>query len=340
MRYFRLKMICIAVVMAFGIAEMGIRASGLTDVPAYRADSEIGYIVKPNQSGRFLNKNAWAFNDKSMPTERAWGPTKPMNIMVIGNSIVMGGNPFDQKDKLIPQIEKNLGSKYSVWPVGIGGWTTVNEMAYLARNPDVVKSTNFFIWEYMPGGLSGLSEWRGDYVFPKERPVWATWYVFRRYVWPRLLSLNMSELPPPARQLEDRYLANFDAQVAALCKSTGPKHPGIIFLYPERGDLLMARHSTEWLPERKALEAISAKYGLTLVDVAQNSAWTESLYRDHVHPSVLGNVVLAKIISDATRDTLTSDVDVRRADVMSPSPRIHLFSGSDKTPRRSLSGYP
>ena len=84
-----------------------------------------------------------------------------MNIMVIGNSIVMGGNPLDQKDKLIPQIEKNLGSKYAVWPVGIGGWTTVNEMAYLARNPDVVKSTNFFIWEYMPGGLSGLSEWRG-----------------------------------------------------------------------------------------------------------------------------------------------------------------------------------
>ena len=69
----------------------------------------------------------------------------------------------------------------------------------------------------------------------------------------------------------------------------------------------MARHSMEWLPERKALEAISAKYGLTLVDVAQNSAWTESLYRDHVHPSVLGNVVLAKIISDATRDTLSSN---------------------------------
>jgi hypothetical protein len=304
--YMRLKTICITIVVALGITELGIRTSGLTDFPAYAADSEIGYIVKPNQSGRFLNKNAWAFNNKSMPTEHAWEPTGPMNIMVIGNSIIMGGNPLDQKDKLIPQIEKDLGTKYSVWPVGIGGWTTVNEMAYLARNPDVVKSTNFFIWEYMPGGLSGLSEWRGDYVFPKERPMCATWYVFRRYLLPRLLSLSMSELPPQIRKVNDRYLANFDANVAALCKSTGLKHPGMIFLYPGKMDLLRARHSTEWLPERKDLEAISSKYGLTLVDVAQNSAWTELLYRDGVHPSAEGNVVLAKIISDAARDTLTS----------------------------------
>jgi hypothetical protein len=325
----RHKMICITVVVVFGVTELGIRTSGLTDVPAYTADGEIGYIVKPNQSGRFLNKNAWAFNSKSMPTEKAWEPTKPMNIVVIGNSIIMGGNPLDQKDKLIPQIEKDLGSRYSVWPVGIGGWTNVNEMAYLARNPDVVKSTNFFIWEYMPGGLSGLSEWRGDYVFPKERPVWATWYAFRRYMLPRIFSLNMSELPPPIRKVNDRYLANFDAQVAALAKSAGLKHPGMIFLYPEKKDLLMARHSTEWLPERKDLEAISRKYGLALVDVAQNSAWTDSLYRDGVHPSAWGNVVLAKIISDATRETLTSEALNSKSIIL-----------AGKTPLRSRSEPP
>jgi hypothetical protein len=55
--YMRHKMICITVVVVFGVTELGIRTSGLTDVPAYTADSEIGYIVKPNQSGRFLNKN-------------------------------------------------------------------------------------------------------------------------------------------------------------------------------------------------------------------------------------------------------------------------------------------
>jgi len=303
----RLKMIFITVLVVFGIAELGIRISGLTDFPAYSTDGEIGYIVKPNQSGRFLNTNAWAFNSKSMPTEHVWESTKAMNIMVIGNSIVMGGNPLDQKDKLIPQIEKDLGSQYSVWPVGIGGWTTVNEMAYLARNPDVVKSTNFFIWEYMPGGLSGLSEWRGDYVFPKQRPIWATWYVFRRYLLPRVSSLNASELPPPTREVDQRYLSEFDGYVAALCKSSGLKHPGVLFLYPEKKDLLMARQATEWLPERRALETISSKYGLTLVDIAQNSAWTESLYRDGVHPSAAGNVVLAKIISDAAREALTTD---------------------------------
>jgi hypothetical protein len=137
--------------------------------------------------------------------------------------------------------------------------------------------------------------------------------------------LNVSELPPRTRKVNDRYLADFDAHVAALSKRTGLSHPGMIFLYPEKRDLLVARHSTEWLPERKELQAISGKYGLTLVDVAQNSAWTDSLYRDAVHPSAWGNVVLAKIISDATLDTLMSDALNTKTIIL-----------ADKTPPRSL----
>jgi lysophospholipase L1-like esterase len=157
----------------------------------------------------------------------------------------------------------------------------------------------------MPGGLSGLSQWRGDYVFPKKRPVWATWYVLRRYVLPRVFSLANNELPPTGAA-DTHNLADFDKYVSVLTKNSGLKHPGILFLYPTKKDLLMARHSTEWLPERKDLEDISAKYGVTLVDVAQNAGWTESLYRDGTHPTVEGNVVLAKIISDAVRDTLAA----------------------------------
>jgi len=47
-------------------AEIAVRLSGILDFPTYAVDSEIGYIVKPNQSGKFLNKNPWAFNDRSV----------------------------------------------------------------------------------------------------------------------------------------------------------------------------------------------------------------------------------------------------------------------------------
>jgi hypothetical protein len=288
------------------LVEVGVRLSGLTDFPAYAVDAGIGYIARPDQSGRFLDKNAWVFNDKSMPTAEPWAPEGHFNVMLIGNSVIMGGNPLDQKDKLAPQMSKDLGSHYAIWPLAIGGWTNVNEMVYLQRNPEVVKATNFFIWEYMPGGLSGLSEWRGDTVFPRQRPLWATGYLFRKYVLPKFVAMNTSELPPKGT-LESNHQADFDAWVAQLRKISGLPHPGLVFLYPEKKDLIASRHGVEWLPERKALEEICAKYGLELIDVAKDPAWTESLYRDGTHPSPQGNVVLARILSAATLETLASN---------------------------------
>jgi hypothetical protein len=37
-----------------------------------------------------------------MPTQDSWTQAKRNNIMLIGNSIVMGGNAYDQSDKLEP----------------------------------------------------------------------------------------------------------------------------------------------------------------------------------------------------------------------------------------------
>ncbi len=220
-----------------------------------------------------------------MPTAEAWNPARRPNVLLIGNSVVMGGNPYDQKDKLAPLISSATGSAYEVWPIAAGGWTNVNEMVYLRRNPDVVNAANFFAWEYMSGGLSDLSQWRGDYVFPTSRPVWSSWYVLRRYVAPHFVTMNMNELPPVGA-VKANHFADFEAAVGQLSKSSGSPHPGLIFLYPTRKELIISRQSAEWLPERKMLLEICQKYGLRAIDIAQNGDWNESLYRDGVHPTV------------------------------------------------------
>jgi hypothetical protein len=291
----------VAVIAMLGTMEIAARLSGITDFPVYAVDEEIGYIVKPNQSGRFLDKNSWAFNSKSMSTADEWNPSLRRNILLIGNSIVMGGNPYDQKAKLAPVIASDTGNKYSIWPVAAGGWTNVNEVVYLRRNPDVVKAADFFVWEYMSGGLSGLSLWRGEYVFPSAHPASSGWYVFRRYIVPRLIKMNMNELPPVG-DLRENHRANFEASVAELSKASGSQHPGLIFTYPTRQELLASRRG-EWLPERDTLNEICRKYGLVMVDIAKSPEWNASLYRDGVHPTVEGNIVLAKIISSSIADT-------------------------------------
>lgn len=278
--------------------EIIVRCSGMIDFPIYDIDNGIGYIVKPNQSGAFLNKNQWAFNDRSMGTKTNWQPQGNFNLLLIGNSIVMGGNPFNQADKLGPILQKNLGAKIAVWPIAIGGWTNANESEYLQRNQDVVKANNFFVWEYMDGGLSGLSPDRGQYVFPGKKPIWASWYVFRRYILPKFLDLNMSELPPNGK-LKEKNLQQFTDLISQLSAANGKKIPGIIFLYPGKDQYIGMQHGIDYVPDRLALEKLASTYQLKIVDVATYPEWNISLYREGTHPTVEGNKVLAKILSAA-----------------------------------------
>ena len=290
-------------VLAF-FTEVSVRLCGAVDFPTYLVDDGIGYIPKPNQHGAFLRRHAWVFNDRSMGTGSSWNPTARLNILLIGNSITMGGNPYDQKDKLGPLIQNEVGNRYAVWPIAAGGWTNVNETAYLDRNPDVAQATYYFMWEYMSGGLSSLSEWRGEYVFPKSAPVWASWYVLRRYALPLLVSLNMNELPPTGT-VDGTYLARFRAAVAALSKAAKSKEHGLIFFYPKKAEYLSALQGRDWLPERLELERIAHEAGSRILDISRTKEWNETLYkRDGIHPTVQGNAVLAKVLAAAMKEAI------------------------------------
>ncbi|MDB5694599.1 MAG: hypothetical protein JWN21_142 [Sphingomonas bacterium] len=76
--------------------EVIAQASRVTDVPLYRADRRIGYIPVPNQAGAFVWTNGWAFNDLSMGTPRRFVAGLPRRVLLIGDSIVLGGNPYSR----------------------------------------------------------------------------------------------------------------------------------------------------------------------------------------------------------------------------------------------------
>jgi hypothetical protein len=289
-------------VLAGGLAlELAVRAGGLVDFPLYAVDPELGYIPQPNQTGWFLNRNRWAFNDLSMPTARPWQPDVAADVLLIGNSVVMGGDPYDQPDKLGPLVQRALGPTFSVWPVAVGGWTNVNETAYLERHPEVVAAAEFFVWEVMPGGLGTASGWGGDYVWPRQRPLWASWFAFRRYLLPRLMPAAADSELPPRVQMDPAALARFAAVLSRLSAAAGAPKPGLLLLYPTQADLRTARSGGEWLPERAQMLALAARDHLGVIDVAADPAWNAGLYRDGVHPTVAGNAVLARIITRAVQ---------------------------------------
>ena len=295
--------VALGLILFVVLTEAVVRLSGITDFPIYATGNGMGYLPKPNQSGDFLDKNDWVFNDRSMGTENKWNPQKRPNILLIGNSVVMGGNHYAQKDKLGPLIQYYIGKGYSVWPIAAGGWSDVNETVYLEKNPDVVKAANFFIWLYMNGGLSKLNQWHGEYIWPTKKPIWATGYVLCKYVLPHFIDFDMNELPPKG-EAEERNLANYETEISKLSAATGRKTPGILFIYPGKSEFIDAKKGIEWLPERKTIEKIAFVHGLKIVDISSRPEWNESLYRDGTHPNVEGNEILAKILVSAVNDAL------------------------------------
>ena len=302
MRNIRNSILCIAVFLI--ATEVGIRQFGLIDFPVYLANSNIGYIPLPNQSGAFLNNNTWIFNDRSMPTGVKWNASLHPNILLIGNSIFMGGNPYKQSDKIGNLLQQDIGENYSIWPIATGGWTNVNETVYLENNPDVVKAANYFVWEYMSGGLSQLSKWHGEYVFPSQKPIWATGYVVRRYILPKFIYFDMNELPPTGA-VDAFNLTKFEQMIVKLQTSTGIKNSGILFLYPTKIEFLSSKNGVDWLPERSKIMKVTDKHNLTVVDLAKNPEWNENMYREGVHPSVEGNRLIARILADTIKSKLT-----------------------------------
>ena len=289
--------------LVLGVIEASVRLSGITDFPIYTWDTVIGYIPSANQRGSFLNKNSWAFNDRHMGTEKNWSPTEKSNLLLIGNSIVMGGNPYNQPDKLGPQLQSALGSQVNIWPIAAGGWTNVNETVYLERNPDIVSASNFFVWEYMHAGLSQLSVNRGEYVFPNEKPTFATWYVLRRYVLPKIIDLNMNELPPTG-QMRQENLQAFEQQVRTLSEASHRNIPGLLFFYPGKAEYQDFKNGIDYVSDRKELMRIADRYNLKVVDVAMSPKWNLEQYREGTHPTATGNKVLAEILAPEIQDAL------------------------------------
>ena len=108
-RRFVLIVIICAALLGLISSEIFLSFAGFGSYPIYDIDNEIKYIPAANQHGRFLNRNAWYFNDRHMGNISNWHQEKHPDFLLIDNSIVLGGNPINHDDKLGPLLEKELG---------------------------------------------------------------------------------------------------------------------------------------------------------------------------------------------------------------------------------------
>jgi hypothetical protein len=120
-----------------GIAEIVLRTKyGFCNAPLYVADQDYEYIFAPNQDlTRFGNKIRT--NHFSMRSEVVES-TDSTVILLVGDSVINGGNLTDQDSlattKLEQSLSKTLQKKVRVLNIAAGSWGPDNMAAYLRKH--------------------------------------------------------------------------------------------------------------------------------------------------------------------------------------------------------------
>ncbi len=279
--------------------DMALRLAGADDFPLYRIDSEIGYVVAPDQRGNFLNRNRWEYNEYGMGA----GPFQPegkRNVLITGDSIVLGGNPLDQSVRLGPTLERNLGPDWAVWPVAAQGWSSLNKEAWLKGHSEIVSQMEWLVWVMKSRDFQGLSPWRSNLFNPLHHPIWLAGYLFEKQCWvfhiaphlPRWLYHAPDEafygtpldakIPEIETFLRDLKQANPGLHIALVW------YPEVAELHPPAGDFYL-RAGARW-------NGFAGQEGFSFVDLAQENSWNASDYRDQIHPNADGDRALAGIL--------------------------------------------
>lgn len=288
-------------IAAILLVEGGVKLCGLVDFPLYQIDPDLGYIPQPNQSGAFLRKNRWEFNELSMAT-RKFVPNQDQDILLLGDSVVIGGNPTDQSERLGTELEKQLAEDHgSVWPVGAASWGALNERAYLEKNPAAIREMEWVVWILNSGDFYQVSRWRDQFDQPLAYPIMASEYLLEKYIlqpWvvPRVPRRWREKIwnpaPPPApyadgAQVLTDYLWQWSQR--------WPQAKLMIVVFPFQPELIHGYQGLRKVEE--GLQMNCVKLNVPILIVSECPEWKPSLYRDESHPSPAGNRVLAQLIA-------------------------------------------
>jgi len=267
--------------------EITVRTMGFGDFPLYEANNVIGYIPKASQQGAFMNTNDWVFNSLHMGTGE-FKPGPGRDVLLVGDSLVYGGNPYRQAEKIGPSLARQMPAGTQVWPIGAGSWAIHNELTWLMAHPEVVRQVEDVVFVLNSGDLEDTgSSWRCESNHPTQRPTSVLWYQIKKH-----FSLDECHgTPAPAVTVPDRPWRSTLKTWMASPEAQGKRIHFV--LYPGKD---------EWMnggkPVLPKMVAKLQEQGITqILDVGSDPRWKLEFFKDGIHATPQGNEVLAEIIA-------------------------------------------
>jgi hypothetical protein len=265
----RLVLAVLALLLAAAALEAGLRVSRVAEVPLYRPSAVYGYAPSPDQSGAWRGRRRWVYDAQGLGVAEAF---RPGGVLLVGDSIVNGGNQTDQPQRLGPQLSAILGRP--VWPLSAGSWALLNELAYLNAHPQLVGGVDRIVLVLGSGDFDEPSVWRVDPDHPDHKPRCVACYLIDR----EILAPRRPYAPPPKSGRDWRR------EFQAFARRAGK--PILVVLYTERGEApeLTGRHRADLGPD--------------VLAVADDPRWRTATFRDRTHVDPAGTRLLATLIGE------------------------------------------
>ncbi|MBD2451098.1 SGNH/GDSL hydrolase family protein [Nostoc sp. FACHB-152] len=308
-RKYKILIIIIAILVCI---EIYLRiAFGLGSPVLSQADTYTGYRFQPNQSlvrfGKKIEYNQ--YSQRSEPINLL-KPKGNLRILMVGDSVLNGGNPIDQKQIITEQLEdkfKASGEPTEILNASAGSWGIGNHLGYLKEfgtfNSDAVILQ---IGTHDLTQPTSTSERVGkDPNYPNHPPLLAIQEALTRYILPRFLgNVNLNpfsnqEIPQlsPA-QVNQQFQKNMELFKAAVKLVREKKIPIYVLFTPNRYDLIPKPATPPYKPEfMQVLKSLQ----VPIFDTYE--AWSKlptnvvaTYFRDEVHLSEAGYKTAANLI--------------------------------------------
>lgn len=270
------------------------RRYGLGDPPLYMKDREIEYLMQPSRryrrKGRIMRINQWCM--RSDEFEKSKASADERRVLVLGDSVVFGGQGVDQALIATSLLQAALGERLGV-PVVVGNasaasWGPPNLMNYVRRygtfEADVIVVVmSSHDYADVPAEVSNV----GMMTRPDCKPMCALHEAGARYVSNRRRAARKrrGETQPEPTPSEIEWATRDYGELLRVLKQSGAKVFAV--LHPERGELDGA-----WQEGHERLAAIIEREGIERIDwkpafVKARDAG-QSPHEDHIHPTTLG----------------------------------------------------
>ena len=293
------------IIISFLILEGSLRLFfGLGKRPLYIADDEIGYLLAPNQKVSRLGKLT-IINQYSMRTEMI--EPSPLNdtmrLFFIGDSIVNGAWWTDQNETISALVQKDIEKKLSqtieVLNASANSWGPRNQLAYLKRfgtfdSPVillVINTDDLFATKPTPLRVGK------DINYPDQQPILAVEEILEK-VFSR--NPNIPGMDKIMGERGDRVGFNLEAIEKMKAITTENESQFMMVLTPLKREMNPEPRDYEKVARKRLQDWVDTNHVefIDFLPIFAKQENIDTLYRDHIHLSPLGEQLVSEHISE------------------------------------------